>query len=63
MGVIVSWLYICEFVKKESIMVKCKCRIKKQKKELEVKQGDYLVGMDENVLVFNCIYVNWSNVE
>lgn len=61
-GVIVYWLYMCELEKKEIIKVKCCWKMIKLK-ELEVKQGDYLIGMDENVLVLNWIYVNCSNVE
>ena len=32
-------------------------------KEPEAKQGDYLVGTDENVLVLNRTYANRSNAE
>ncbi|MEI8427569.1 hypothetical protein WCU91_00035 [Escherichia coli] len=49
--------------KKESTTVKRKRRTKKQKKEPEAKQGDYLVGTDENVLVLNRTYANRSNAE
>lgn len=52
-GVIASWLHTREPAKKESTTVKRKRRTKKQKKEPEAKQGDYLVGTDENVLVLN----------
>lgn len=54
---------INEPAKKESTTVKRKRRTKKQKKEPEAKQGDYLVGTDENVLVLNRTYVNRSNAE
>lgn len=43
--------------------MKRKRRTKKQKKEPEAKQGDYLVGTDENVLVLNRTYANRSNAE
>lgn len=49
--------------KKESTTVKRKRRTKNQKKEPEAKQGDYLVGTDENVLVLNRTYANRSNAE
>ncbi|MCR2743569.1 contractile injection system protein, VgrG/Pvc8 family, partial [Escherichia coli] len=49
--------------KKESTTVKRKRRTKKHKKEPEAKQGDYLVGTDENVLVLNRTYANRSNAE
>ncbi|MBY7578799.1 P2 family phage major capsid protein [Escherichia coli] len=62
-GVIASWLHTREPVKKESTTVKRKRRTKKQKKEPEAKQGDYLVGTDENVLVLNRTYANRSNAE
>ncbi|EPE4352479.1 TPA: GPO family capsid scaffolding protein [Escherichia coli] len=54
---------ITEPAKKESTTVKRKRRTKKQKKEPEAKQGDYLVGTDENVLVLNRTYANRSNAE
>ncbi|HBJ0969192.1 TPA: GPO family capsid scaffolding protein [Escherichia coli] len=52
-----------EPVKKESTTVKRKRRTAKQKKEPEAKQGDYLVGTDENVLVLNRTYANRNNAE
>lgn len=52
-----------EPAKNESTTVKRKSRTKKQKKEPEAKQGDYLVGTDENVLVLNRTYANRSNAE
>lgn len=60
-GVIASWLHTREPAKKESTTVKRKRRTKKQKKEPEAKQGDYLVGTDENVLVLNRTYANHTN--
>ena len=62
-GVIASWLHTREPAKNESTTVKRKRRTKKQKKEPEAKQGDYLVGTDENVLVLNRTYANRSNAE
>ncbi|EET4316304.1 hypothetical protein FH413_002117 [Escherichia coli] len=62
-GVIASWLHTREPAKKESTTVKRKRRTAKQKKEPEAKQGDYLVGTDENVLVLNRTYANRSNAE
>ena len=62
-GIIASWLHTREPAKKESTTVKRKRRTKKQKKEPEAKQGDYLVGTDENVLVLNRTYANRSNAE
>ncbi|ENY3539045.1 contractile injection system protein, VgrG/Pvc8 family [Escherichia coli O11:H16,53] len=62
-GVIASWLHTREPAKKESTTVKRKRKTKKQKKEPEAKQGDYLVGTDENVLVLNRTYANRSNAE
>lgn len=62
-GVIASWLHTREPAKKESTTVKRKRRTKKQKKVPEAKQGDYLVGTDENVLVLNRTYANRSNAE
>lgn len=61
-GVIASWLHTREPAKKETTGVK---RRKKTTppKEPEEKQGDYLVGTDENVLVLNRTYANRANAE
>ena len=61
-GVIASWLHTREPAKKETTGVK---RRKKATtpKEPEAKQGDYLVGTDENVLVLNRTYANRANAE
>ncbi|XEO65288.1 contractile injection system protein, VgrG/Pvc8 family [Klebsiella aerogenes] len=61
-GVIASWLHTREPAKKETTSVK---RRKKTTttKEQEAKQGDYLVGTDENVLVLNRTYANRANAE
>lgn len=65
-GVIASWLHTREPKKKETTKVKRKRRRKtteKAKKEPEAKQGDYLIGTDENVLVLSRTYANRSNAE
>lgn len=62
-GVIASWLHTREPAKKESTTVKRKRKSKKQEKEPEANQGDYLVGTDENVLVLNRTYANRGNAE
>ncbi|MCS2166532.1 phage late control D family protein [Scandinavium manionii] len=61
-GVIASWLHTREPAKKETTSVK---RRKKTTatKEPEAKQGDYLVGTDDNVLVLNRTYANRANAE
>ena len=57
---IASWLHMWEPAKKETTSVK---RRKKTTpaKEPKAKQGDYLVGTDENVLVLNRTYANQAN--
>ncbi|ETC69294.1 late control, partial [Salmonella enterica subsp. enterica serovar Cerro str. 5569] len=61
-GVIASWLHTREPKKKEVTKVKRRRRKKTAKpKEPEAKQGDYLVGTDENVLVLNRTYANMAN--
>lgn len=59
---IASWLHTREPAKKETTSVK---RRKKTTttKESEAKQGYYLVGTDENVLVLNKTYANRANAE
>lgn len=61
-GVIASWLHTREPAQKQTTGVK---RPKKTTatKEPEAKQGDYLVGTDENVLVLNRTYANRANAE
>lgn len=61
-GVIASWLHTREPVKKEAVKVKRK-RKTTTTKTPEEKQGDYLVGTDENVLVLSRTYANRSNAE
>lgn len=62
-GVIASWLHTREPKKKETTQVKRRRKKVAALKELEAKQGDYLVGTDENVLVLNRTYANRSNAE
>lgn len=62
-GVIASWLHTREPRKKETTSVKRRRKKATTPKEPEAKQGDYLVGTDENVLVLNRTYANWSNAE
>ncbi|MDT7422637.1 phage late control D family protein [Citrobacter freundii] len=62
-GVIASWMHTREPRKKETTSVKRRRRKATAPKEPEAKQGDYLVGTDENVLVLNRTYANRSNAE
>lgn len=62
-GVIASWLHMREPRKKETTSVKRRRKKATTPKEPEAKQGDYLVGTDENVLVLNRTYANRSNAE
>jgi phage protein D len=62
-GVIASWLHTREPKKKETTRVKRRRKKTAKPKEPEAKQGDYLVGTDENVLVLNRTYANRSNAE
>lgn len=62
-GVIASWLHTREPRKKETTRVKRRRKKTTTPKEPEAKQGDYLVGTDENVLVLNRTYANRSNAE
>ncbi|XQS16404.1 phage late control D family protein [Citrobacter telavivensis] len=62
-GVIASWLHTREPKKKETMQVKRRRKKVAAPKESETKQGDYLVGTDENVLVLNRTYANRSNAE
>lgn len=61
-GVIASWLHTREPAKKETTGVKRR-RTTTTPKEPEAKQGDYLVGTDENVLVLNRTFANRTNAE
>lgn len=62
-GVIASWLHTREPAKKETTKVKRRRKSSAKKKEPEAKQGDYLIGTDENVLVLSRTYANRSNAE
>ncbi len=62
-GVIASWLHTRESRNKETTLVKRRRKKTTAPKEPEAKQGDYLVGMGENVLVLNRTYANRSNAE
>jgi hypothetical protein len=62
-GVIASWLHTREPKQKEITQVKRRRKKTTTAKEPEAKQGDYLVGTDENVLVLNRTYANRSNAE
>jgi len=62
-GVIASWLHTREPKKKETTKVKRRRRKTTKPNEPEAKQGDYLVGTDENVLVLNRTYANRANAE
>jgi uncharacterized protein len=63
-GVIASWLHTREPVKKEVTKVKRRRKPSTTtKKEPEAKQGDYLIGTDENVLVLSRTYATRANAE
>ncbi|QCT18512.1 phage late control D family protein [Jejubacter calystegiae] len=61
-GVIASWLNTREPAKKPTTTTRRRKKTAK-KKTPEAKQGDYLVGTDENVLVLNRTYANRGNAE
>lgn len=62
-GVIASWLNTREPKKKPTTKVKRRRKNTAATKAPEAKQGDYLVGTDENVLVLSRTYANKSNAE
>ncbi|MBS0881134.1 phage late control D family protein [Pantoea sp. JGM49] len=62
-GVIASWLHTREPAKKPQAKVKRRPKTTAKKKEPEAKQGDYLIGTDENVLVLGRTYANRTNAE
>jgi len=62
-GVIASWLHTREPKKKETTKVKRRRKKTAAPNAPEEKQGDYLVGTDENVLVLNRTYANRGNAE
>ncbi|HGY3716529.1 TPA: phage late control D family protein [Citrobacter gillenii] len=64
-GVTANWLNTREPKKKEVVKVKRRRRktTKKATKAPDPKQGEYLVGTDENVMVLSPTYANKSNAE
>ncbi|WP_058973933.1 phage late control D family protein [Type-D symbiont of Plautia stali] len=62
-GVIASWLHTREPAKKPQAKVKRRRKTTAKKTEPEAKQGDYLIGTDENVLVLSRTYANRANAE
>ena len=62
-GVIASWLHTREPTKKPVAKVKRRRKKTTKKKKPEAKQGDYLIGTDENVLVLSRTYANRANAE
>ncbi|MCI4223093.1 phage late control D family protein [Dickeya dianthicola] len=62
-GVVANWLHTKEPKKKQEVKVKRRRRRTKKKKEPEAKQGEYLIGTDENVLVLSRTYANKANAE
>lgn len=64
-GVTASWLNLREPKKKQAVKVRRRKRKTKPKptKAPDPKQGEYLVGTDENVLVLSRTYANKPNAE
>ncbi|MBK4124480.1 phage late control D family protein [Enterobacter roggenkampii] len=64
-GVVANWLNLREPKKKEVVKVRRRRRKTKPKptKAPDPKQGEYLVGTDENVLVLTRTYANKGNAE
>lgn len=65
-GVVASWLHTKEPKKKQEVKVKRRRRRKaaaKPTKSPEPKQGEYLIGTDENVKVLSRTYANRANAE
>ncbi|WP_336855496.1 phage late control D family protein [Pseudescherichia vulneris] len=65
-GVVASWLHTKEPKKKQEVKVKRRRRRKaaaKPTKAPEPKQGEYLIGTDENVKVLSRTYANKANAE
>lgn len=64
-GVIASWLHTREPKPKKAVKVRRRRRKKTTKptKTPEAKQGEYLIGSDENVLVLSRTYANKANAE
>lgn len=62
-GVIASWLDTRKPQDKETASVQRPRNKNTKARDPEAKQGDYLVGTDENVLVLNRTYANRSNAQ
>lgn len=62
-GVTAHWLHTRDPKKKETTQVKRHRKKQPTTKTPEDKEGDYLMGTDENVLVLNHTYANRSNAE
>lgn len=64
-GVVANWLNLREPKKKEVVKIRRRRRKTKPKptKAPDPKQGEYLVGTDENVLVLTRTYANKGNAE
>jgi len=65
-GVVASWLHTKEPTNKQEVKVKRRRRRQtadKPTKAPEPKQGEYLVGTDENVKVLSRTYANRANAE
>ncbi|MFP1741781.1 phage late control D family protein [Lonsdalea quercina] len=62
-GVVASWLHTQEPKKSQETQVKRRRRKASKKKAPEAKQGEYLIGTDENVLVLSRTYANKANAE
>ncbi len=65
-GVVASWLHTKEPKKKQEVKVKRRRRRKaaaRPTKAPEPKQGEYLIGTDENVKVLSRTYANKANAE
>lgn len=65
-GVVASWLHTKEPKKKQGVKVKRRRRRKaaaRPTKTPEPKQGEYLIGTDENVKVLSRTYANKANAE
>ncbi|QZY90821.1 phage baseplate assembly protein V [Pantoea dispersa] len=63
-SVIASWLHTRGLdVKPETTVKRKRRKSAAQKKEPEAKQGDYLIGTDDDVLVMSRTYANRANAE
>ncbi|WJY14474.1 phage late control D family protein [Pectobacteriaceae bacterium CE90] len=63
-GVMAHWLHTRELKKNQTVKVKRRRKTTTAKKKTpEEKQGEYLLGTDENVLVLSRTYANKENAE